>query len=176
MKSMIRRIRSSAVLLIMGFSAAVNAQDAATENHANDPYWKVQIAPFALHWSRNSEHKHVYLLGIERGQPGAPSWTVADETIWGLSVFRNSFGQTSAYAYLGYRWNNLFGHPALYLKLSGGLLYGYKKPYENKVPFNHNGFSPGLIPTIGYQLTPKDSVQVGALGTAGLVFMYDRRF
>ncbi len=177
MKSKIRRVSASiAGLLIMWLSPGVNAQDAAPENSANDPYWKIQIAPFALHWSRSSEHKHVYLLGIERDQPGAPSWTAADETLWGLSVFRNSFGQTSAYAYFGYRWNHLFGHPALSLSLTGGLLYGYRKPYENKVPFNHNGFSPGIIPTIGYRLTQKDSVQVGALGTAGLVFMYDRRF
>jgi len=197
---------SIAALLIIGFSSGVNAQDAATENSANGstvtetpasdptategsasdpaatenavngPYWKVQVAPFALHWSRNSEHKNVYLLGVEHSWPEAPSWTAADETFWGLSVFRNSFGQTSAYAYLGYRWTSLFGHPPLFLSLSGGLLYGYKKPYENKVPFNHNGFSPGLIPAIGYRLTPHDAVQVGALGAAGLIFMYDRRF
>ena len=40
--------------------------------------------------------------------------------IWGFSAFRNSFGQPSAYAYYGYSWDNLFGHPWLYAKLSGG--------------------------------------------------------
>lgn len=181
---MLRRVSASiAALLIMGLSPGVNAQDAAPdarddapENSANGSYWKIHVAPYALHFNPSSEHKHVYLLGIERGQPGAPSWTRADETVWGLSAFNNSFGQPSAYAYYGYRWNNLFGHQALFFKLSGGLLYGYKKPYENKVPFNNNGFSPGLIPTVGYQLTPNDSVQVGALGTAGLIFMYGRQF
>jgi hypothetical protein len=174
---MIRRVSVSIVgLLIMWLSPGVNAQDAAPENSANDPYWRIQVAPFALHWNRSSEHKNVYLLGIERNQPAAPSWVAADETIWGVSVFRNSFGQTSAYAYLGYRWNNLFGYPALSFKMSGGLLYGYKKPYENKVPFNRNGFSPGVIPTVGYKLARNDSAQVGLLGTAGLIFMYDRRF
>jgi len=160
----------------MWLSPGVNAQDAVPENSANDPYWEIQVAPFALHWSNSSEHKHVYLLGIERYRPEMSSWLAADETLWGVSAFRNSFGQPSVYAYLGYRWNHLFGHPALSFKLTGGILYGYKKPYENKVPLNYHGFSPGIIPTVGYQLAPNDSVQVGVLGTAGLVFMYSRRF
>lgn len=176
-KLIVRRVSVSIVgLLIMWLSPGVNAQDAAPENSANDPYWEIQVAPFALHWNNDSEHKHVYLLGIERSQSEVSSRVAADETLWGVSAFRNSFGQSSAYAYLGYRWNHLFGYPALFFKLTGGLLYGYKKPYENKVPLNYHGFSPGIIPTVGYRLTPSDSVQVGVLGTAGAIFMYSRRF
>jgi hypothetical protein len=168
---MVHRVSAGvAGLLILGLSASATAQDAA------NPFWELVIAPYALHWSSSSEHKHVYLLGIERNQPGAPSWSAADATTWGLSVFSNSFGQPSAYAYLGYRWDDLFGHPDLYLKVSGGILYGYKEPYENKVPLNHNGFSPAIIPSIGYRLTPRDALQIGVLGTAGLVFAYSRRF
>jgi len=174
---MVRRVSASvAGLLIMWLSPSVNAQDAAPGNSANAPCWEIQVAPFALHWSNSSEHKHVYLLGIDRIHPAKPSWVAADETVWGVSAFRNSFGQPSVYAYAGYRWNSLFGHPPLSFKLTGGLLYGYRKPYENKVPFNHNGFSPGLIPTVGYQLTANDSIQTGILGTAGMIFMYGRRF
>ena len=163
-------------LLVMWLSPSVNAQDAAPENSVNAPYWEIQVAPFALHWSNDSEHKHVYLLGIERNKPAAPSWVAADETLWGVSAFRNSFGQPSVFAYLGYRWDHLFGHSALSFKLTGGILYGYKKPYENKVPLNYHGFSPGIIPIVGYRLRQKDTVQIGVLGTAGLIFMYGRRF
>ena len=61
-------------------------------------------------------------------------------------------------------------------KLTAGLMYGYVAPYEDKVPLNHNGFSPAIIPAIGYQLTSKDSVQVKVLGNAGLMLSYGRRF
>ncbi|MCL2161160.1 MAG: hypothetical protein FWH56_04650 [Betaproteobacteria bacterium] len=175
-KSRVRSVSVSLIaLLIICLSLGVNAQDAAPENSANDPYWEIQVSPYTLHWSRSSEHKNVYLLGIERNQAAAPSWVWADETLWGVSAFRNSFGQSSVYAYLGYRWNNLFGHQPLSFKLTGGILYGYRKPYENKVPLNYNGFSPGIIPTVGYRLTQNDSIQIGILGTAGLIFMYSRR-
>jgi hypothetical protein len=166
--SMIRCLRAG--LLALGVSTGASAQEAAA------PHWELAIAPFALHWSYNSEHRNVYLLGLDRVSPGAPSWSGADATFWGFAAFTNSFGQPSAYAYGGYRWDGLFGLPALYLKVTGGILYGYKGEYKDKVPLNHNGFSPAIIPAIGYRLTPNDSLQVGMLGTAGLIFSYGRRF
>ena len=152
-------------------SLPVRAQEPpaeSTQSVVKEGSWELVIGPFALHWSNEDKHSNVVLLGIEREQ--------ADGYIWGLSVFRNSFAQPSAYAYYGYRWNELFGVPALYFKLSGGIIYGYKGEYEDKVPFNHNGFGLGIIPAVGYRLTPKDAVQVGALGTAGLIFTYNRKF
>jgi hypothetical protein len=32
------------------------------------------------------------------------------------------------------------------------------------------------VPALGYRLTPKDALQVSMLGTAGLMFSYNRRF
>jgi len=77
---------------------------------------------------------------------------------------------------VGYIWNNLFNQPALYAKVVAGIMYGYVAPYEDKVPFNHNGLSPILVPTAGWRLTPADAVQVSLLGSAGLMFSYSRRF
>ena len=151
-------------------------QESAAVPFDSKPYWELVIGPFAVHWSNSDEHQHVYLLGIERSLPGAPQWSHADGTIWGFSAFNNSFGQPSAYAYYGYRWDNLFGYSSLYLKLTGGILYGYKEPYEDKVPFNHNGFGLAIIPGIGYRITQFDAVQINMLGTAGLIFTYNRRF
>lgn len=56
------------------------------------------------------------------------------------------------------------------------ILYGYVSPYEDKVPLNRNGFSPAIIPAIGYQLNAHDSVQIKILGNAGLMFSYGRSF
>ncbi|AMM23598.1 hypothetical protein AX767_03995 [Variovorax sp. PAMC 28711] len=131
-------------------------------------HWEVIVSPYTLHWHRDEAHRHVLLLGLERAQP--------DGTLWGGALFRNSFGQATGYAYYGHVWEGLFDQPSLYAKLTGGILYGYRGRYKDKVPFNHGGVSPALIPAIGWRLTPRDAVQVAALGKAGVTFSYNRRF
>lgn len=130
--------------------------------------WEVVAAPFALHWSHSDEHRHVLLLGLEH--------TAADDSLWGVSAFRNSFGQPSAYGYYGHVWNGVLGQPQLYAKLSAGVIYGYKGRYADKVPFNHHGFGLAVIPAVGWRLTEHDALQVGILGSAALIFSYNRRF
>jgi len=46
---------------------------------------------------------------------------------------------------------DLLHSPYWYFKLTGGLLYGYKEPYEDKIPFNGLGIAPAIIPTFGFQ-------------------------
>jgi hypothetical protein len=167
------RARAVAVCLLAALSSPLASAQDTPARDAGAP-WELLVGPFAIHWSRNSEHKHVYLLGIERNLSHKP-W-MSDQALWGFSAFSNSFGQPSAYLYYGYRWDSLFGHPNLYAKITAGLLYGYKEPYEDKVPFNHNGFSPAIIPAVGYRLSPMDAVQINMLGSAGLIFTYNRRF
>jgi hypothetical protein len=93
-----------------------------------------------------------------------------------LSFFSNSFGQPSTYVYVGQRWDGLMGNPNLFAKVTAGIFYGYVGQYKDKVPYNYKGFSPGIIPSLGYQFTPRDSGQVLVLGTAGLMFAYGRTF
>ena len=164
----VRTAASISVALICLASRGAFGQSAEVQDPFSKPWWEAVVGPFAIHFSNEDEHTHVYLLGLERNQP--------DGWIWGFSAFQNSFGQPSAYAYYGYRWEGLFGNPAIYAKLSGGIIYGYKDEHKDKVPFNHNGFGLGIIPAIGLRLTRADAVQVGALGTAGLIFTYNRRF
>ena len=66
--------------------------------------------------------------------------------------------------------------PKLSLKLTAGILYGYVGQYQHKVPMNHNGFSPAIIPSLGYNLTRRDSLQLEILGTAGVMFSIARKF
>jgi hypothetical protein len=67
----------------------------------------------------------------------------------GVAAFANSFGQPSQYVYGGWMYP-IPQHESFYVKLSAGVLHGYKPPYENKIPFNHNGYAPGAIPAAGY--------------------------
>lgn len=133
-----------------------------------EPRWELVAAPFALHWASEADHRHVVLLGLEKQEPG--------NVLWGGAAFRNSFGQPSAYAYYGRRWDQLFGSNDFYLKLSGGVIYGYKGRYKDKVPFNHHGFGLAVIPALGFQITRNDALQIGFLGTAAAIFTYSRRF
>ena len=126
------------------------------------------FSPFTHHWSQNPEHKKVVMVAFDEQLPG--------DRLCGVSFFSNSFGQPSVYVYAGQQFNALFGVPHLYAKVTGGLMYGYVAPYENKVPLNYNGFSPAIIPSLGYRLSQHDSVQLQFLGNAALMFSYGRQF
>ena len=126
------------------------------------------FSPYTYHFSNNPDHKHVVLVALDEQLPG--------DRLCGVSFFSNSFGQPSVYVYAGQQFNNLFGMPQLFAKVTGGLMYGYVSPYENKVPLNYKGFNPAIIPAVGYKLTQHDSVQLKFLGTAALMFSYGRQF
>jgi hypothetical protein len=126
------------------------------------------FSPYTLHWNHSTEHKPVVLVAIDEQLPG--------DRLCGISFFSNSFGQPSVYVYAGLQLNNLMGAPELFAKVTAGLMYGYVAPYEGKVPLNYKGFNPAIIPSLGYKLTPHDSVQIKFLGTAGLMFSYGRQF
>jgi hypothetical protein len=151
-------------------SASRYCPDFLAVKGAPEPVHKGEFtfSPYTHHFSNNPEHKKVVLVAIDEQLPG--------DRLCGISFFSNSFGQPSVYVYAGQQFNNLWGVPKLYAKVTGGIMYGYVSPYENKVPLNHNGFSPAIIPTVGYKLTPHDSVQLKFLGTAALMFSYGRQF
>ena len=135
---------------------------------AADKQWDLTLSPYAHHWRYNPEHRPVFLGALDRHLSG--------NRFCGLALFRNSFGQPSAYVYVGQQWNQLLGQPQLFAKVSAGLIYGYKGKYQDKIPFNDYGIAPAIIPSVGYTFSAKESVQVMVLGTAGLLFSYGYSF
>ena len=127
-------------------------------------HWRSAISPYAPHLRYSPEHSDVWAVALERQRP--------DHWMAGGSFFSNSFGQPSAYLYLGKRFPALWGHPQLFGQLSGGLLYGYRGQYQNKVPFNHNGFSPGALASVGWQFNQQASLTVHAVGDAAVMFQF----
>ncbi len=138
--------------------------EAAAPTHRGE----MTVSPYTIHWSNNPDHKHVVLLALDEQLPGG--------RLCGVSFFSNSFGQPSTYVYAGQQFKQLFGQEKLFLKVTAGIIYGYVGQYQHKVPLNYGGFSPGVIPALGYKLTPHDSVQDKLLGTAGVMFSYGRQF
>lgn len=130
--------------------------------------WTFTVAPYVYHWRYDEEHKPAFVFALEQ--------RVAGDRFCGVSLFKNSFGQLSAYVYVGQRWDNIWDNPQLSLKVSYGVIYGYTGDHKDKVPFNWNGFSPTIIPSMAYHLDPHNSLDVMVLGTAGLVFAYSHTF
>jgi hypothetical protein len=127
------------------------------------------FSPYTHHWSYDEEHKQVYALSLSRLLP--------NERFCGFSLFNNSFGQPSAYAYIGKTWPGLLSsYPEIYVSATAGIIYGYVGKYKNKVPLNVGGFSPVIVPAVGYRLSPSASVEVQLLGTAAFMVGATWRF
>lgn len=127
------------------------------------------VSPYTYHFSHSPEHKHVYMVGLERIRAG--------REVAGAVYFSNSFGQPSTFIYpWGRVYTGLFTQaPQWYVKWGAGLLYGYREPYENKVPLNTNGFSPGFILSIGRPVSESMGLQLNLLGNSGLMFQASMR-
>lgn len=128
-----------------------------------------QMSPFTYHYSFSDEHKPVFMVGLEREH--------ANGKLDGVTYFSNSFGQDCVYIYpWGGVYKSIYGIDHLSFKWTAGLLYGYKAPYENKVPLNFNGYSPGAVIALAYEFKPGWSAQINALGTAALMFQLNMPF
>lgn len=127
-------------------------------------YWRIVASPYTHHWRYSPEHEPVYALGVERQYP--------DRWLLGGAFFTNSFGQPSAYAYIGQRWDNLLNQPPLFFQWSFGILYGYTGKYASKVPMNVDGFSPGALVGLGWQFDRNMSLAFHLLGDAGVMFQF----
>ena len=129
----------------------------------------LQAAPGVIHFNPSDEHTdYSWLVGLE--------WQSSSRWVVGGSYLNNSFNQKCEYLYFGKSWpldfisdSTLFQN--MYFKLTGGLLLGYKEPYEDKIPFNDNGVAPGLVPSLGYQYGDFN-VQLNLLGGAGIMFTF----
>ena len=103
--------------------------------------WRFQTSLYTKHWDPDPEHvNNSKLLGIE--------FETTTRWIYGFAYFDNSFGQPSQYLFAGYSWP-LFHKDWAYFKLTGGLLHGYKEPYEDKIPLNSLGVAPAIVPAFG---------------------------
>lgn len=130
--------------------------------------WRFAVAPYTHHWRYSAEHKPVWALGVERQR--------GDDSLYGAAFFSNSFGQDSSYWYYGGRYTGFWGQPKMFAQWSVGLLYGYRGKYEDKVPLNHKGYSPGALVGMGWNFDRDSSAQFHLLGDAGVMFQFNYAF
>jgi len=138
-----------AILLVM--SSSVNAFEIVE--------WRFNTSLYTKHWDPDPEHvNNSKLLNLEIEEKSG--W------IYGFAHFDNSFGQPSQYLYAGRSWR-LFQKDWAYFKLTGGLLHGYKEPYEDKIPLNGLGVAPAIIPTFGLKYK-RVQTELQILGAAAI--------
>lgn len=153
-----QRLLASLITMLMLFAAHSARSDIFEEGGL----LMLQAAPGVIHFNSDPEHtKYSWLVGLE--------WQSPSRWLAGASYFNNSFNQKCEYFYFGKSWPLDFISDKVYFKLTGGLLLGYKEPYEDKIPFNNNGIAPGAIPSLGYKYGDFN-VQLNLLGGAGLMF------
>ena len=142
---------------------------AADEADADTPHsWYFQAGGY-MHFSDDEDYVgDRWFLGIER--------QLKRNTVIGLSVFDNSFGQFSQYLYLGKSWYPWQRFPGFRLKLTGGIAHGYKGERQDTSPINWgDGWAIAAIPAVGYQ-QDRLGIDVALLSDSGLLFLLGYEF
>ena len=172
-KSSASLVRTLTLLLVLGFHGICLAEQGFAEKYFGwSTEWEFKrtylySSLYTRHYDPEPEHVNDQnLIGFE-GQ-------TADNRVLGLAIFDNSFGQRSEYLYFG-RIHKPFRSKRWYVKLTGGVLHGYKEPYEDKIPFNDLGVAPAIIPGLGYRYKSffAEFSQLGlaaGMVTAGFIF------
>ena len=150
---------------LIGVIFLIYATACPAEETASTGRLTFTFGPYVHHFHEDPDHINTpWLVGVE--------WEPHDSRIdYGTTVFRNSFGQSSVYVYAGKRWFRDDDGQGLFVNVTGGVLYGYRGDYEDKVPFNYNGFAPAIIPGIGYQYHAFNA-QLFLLGLSALLFTF----
>jgi hypothetical protein len=128
-------------------------QPAATQAEAVYDPWRTDR--FYLETSLYTHHFHYDAAHVDKQKLILGEWNITEQWLVGASFFDNSFGQPTQYIYGGWRYRPFEQAQSpyikpFYIKLSAGIVHGYKDPYQDKIPFNHSGVAPGFVPSVGY--------------------------
>jgi hypothetical protein len=156
-------LRIAMGLIVVQLATNALAQQAAAPEPVKDHVLRLQFSPYTHHYTFDAAHRDVVMIGLEKES--------RDAELVGITLFRNSFGQESVYLYpWGGVYRSVAGLRPVSFKWTAGLIYGYVDSFQNKVPLNYKGFSPGLIFGLAYEFQRGWSVQVNFLGTAAAMF------
>jgi hypothetical protein len=167
-----KAISACLAFALLLFSTPIYAEvDTASEAEESNGWkisgWGIQTSLYTKHWDPEPDHTdHQKLIG--------PELYFKNDYLVGLAIFRNSFDQPSQLLYIGKTWR-LFRSEYFYFKLVGGLLHGYKEPYEDKIPFNGLGVAPAILPSFGFRYK-HIMLEAQIAGTAAITITGGLRF
>lgn len=176
MRIVVRSLVLVSVLYCACWSTAARAQISeskdlpvqGTVQQPSDELWRLTGSAYTYHYSQDSAHRDVYMIGIEKQFPHG--------FILGGALFRNSFGQPTSFVYAARRLTGFTDMERLFAQIGAGVLYGYRGLYSHKVPLNYSGFSPGAVLSVGWQFTPIWSAQLNLLGNSAVMFQVSADF
>lgn len=168
--------RSLIGLGVLLTSLQVNAEISQQEGHQ----FLVQTSLWTHHYQHDPDHNNqqelVNLLWYPSAQyqpqtlkNSAYDWVNHTQWFVGGATFKNSFSQRTYYGYVGgrYRFNeNQLFEP--YIRLTGGLLHGYRGKYRDKVPLNKYETAPVMVPSIGVDIQ-QVSLELVAFAASGVM-------
>jgi hypothetical protein len=129
--------------------------------------WSLRFSLYTKHFDPDPDH-------VNRQKLIAPELVFENGYLAGVAVFDNSFGQNSQFVYMGKAWP-IFKSKHWYVKLMGGLLHGYKEPYEDKIPLNGLGVAPAILPALGFKYK-RVMVEANLAGLAAMTITAGVRF
>jgi len=156
------------VVIATLFHAASAAAQSPAGARDERPGWYIQ-GGFYLHYADDEDYEGPPLFaGIE--------YVHSRKVMFGFSMFQNSFGQFSQYAYAGRLFHPLKNHPDLHFKLTGGIVQGYRGEHHETLPIRWNdSWGIGVIPTIGYR-KERFGVDLAFLKASAALFLIGYRF
>jgi hypothetical protein len=144
----------------------------------------LQTSVLSRHYESRPDHNnHQELIGIEWLAPSdyrfqwqkqssvVQRMPLLREVTWlaGGASFLNSFSQRSTYLYGGGRYNLYVSRQgSIYVKVTAGLLNGYRGESRDKIPFNQYGTAPAVLPALGFQYK-RLGVEAIPFGAAGVM-------
>jgi hypothetical protein len=148
-------------LLLVSIVAA--SSPAGADEPSGSERLEIQFGPYMQHFSYDPRHNsYPWYVGVE--------WESKERLEVGGSFFMNSYDQPSGYVYGGKRFISGSKEEHFFVKITMGLLLGYVKPYDQKIPVNWNGVGIGIIPAVGYKYQ-RSSVQCALLGISAVMFL-----
>lgn len=140
-----------------------------------------QTSVWTKHYSPEPDHNNTQqLINFEYyfSEPFKTNTTSSEQTLnwrddirWlaGFGTFKNSYDQQSTYIYGGGRYDYPLGeNTQAYIKLTAGLLHGYRGEFKDKIPFNDLGVAPVILPGLGVQYR-RVNVELVPFAAAGVM-------
>lgn len=104
------------------------------------------VSPYTYHFSGTKGHSYVVLAGAAAVQPSG--------YLYGGALFNNSFGQPSAYVFVGQEFVEPWNLRNFYYTMTVGLIYGYKGAHKDEIKPNVAWFLARCGSSIGLPADP----------------------
>lgn len=181
--SQIKPLVNGSGLLTAGLIATAGINQAHAEPEGvmlgeRNVKYNITTSLWTTHFSPRDEHNNTQnFIGFERHTSNFITTPLqnriealqSSDPLLGIAHFRNSYDQNTIYAYAGLT-KSVWEHQELIarVKITAGLIHGYRGEYQHKIPFNHLGIAPAAIPSVTLHYR-QFNTEVILFGTSGLM-------